>query len=142
MTRKDLLLLVLGAARGEYLSPVQLQKSLYVLGRQCPNLVGNDYYKFVHYNYGAFSAEIYQDLESPTLGRLVKTSSRPGRKWFEYAITQEGLKYAQRLEVAPEIREHVSRLVDWARTLSFDNLVNAVYKAYPETRENSIFRGN
>lgn len=140
MTRQEWLLEVLNAADGGYLTPVQLQKILYILGRKFPDQAGPEYYHFIHYNYGPFSKQIYHDLESPKLGRFVKELSRPGQQWSEYAITREGTLHIQDKNVPARIRKYVRQLVNWARSLSFDQLVKAVYKAYPETRENSIFQ--
>ncbi|MGB6063953.1 MAG: hypothetical protein WBG50_04040 [Desulfomonilaceae bacterium] len=140
MPRQDWLLEVLKSAEGECLSPVQLQKILYVLGRECQGQVGPEYDHFTHYNYGPFSTEIYHDLESPTLGRSVKAISRRGQRWREYAITEEGVRRAEASDIPDNIRVYIKKVVDWARPLSFDQLVRAIYKKYPETRENSIFQ--
>jgi len=40
----------------------------------------------------------------------------------------------------PQAVDYLKRLVCWARSLSFEHLIRAVYEAYPETRVKSIFR--
>ena len=46
MTRHDWLLLVLAAAEGDALSPLQLQKSLFLVGHGLAGLVSTDFYDF------------------------------------------------------------------------------------------------
>ena len=61
MTRQDWLLLVLAAADGKPLSPLQLQKSLFLVGYDLARLVGSDFYTFRPFDYGPFDAAVYRD---------------------------------------------------------------------------------
>jgi hypothetical protein len=143
MDRSDWNLLVLSAAGGAHLSPAQLQKCLFLLGKALPQVVGTDsFYNFRPYNYGAFDEAVYFDagrLQQRGLARIDKTNFG----WNVYAASPQGLAVAQTLrqQIPAEVTDYVTRLVAWARSLSFADLVRAVYEAYPETRANSIFRG-
>jgi uncharacterized protein len=141
VTRADWNLLVLAAAEGNRLTPVQLQKCLFLLGRELPHAVGTDYYDFRPYNYGAFDAAAYFDaerMESQGLTRIVPT---PGG-WKDFAATPAGLARAAALAqgVPPSVISYLRALVRWARSLSFAQLVRAVYERHPDTKVNSIFR--
>ena len=39
-------------------------------------------------------------------------------------------------------REYISRVFQWVRALSFEQLVRAIYAQYPEMKENSVFRAS
>lgn len=140
MDRKDWTLLAIAAAAGESLNPAQLQKSLFVLRRECSDDVGCDFHEFSPYHYGPFAASVYHDAEELADQSLVEintTGSVP-----EYRATSGGLEAAQQLyEQAPDAVRYLKRVVKWARGRSFQALVRAIYDKYPEQRENSVFSG-
>jgi hypothetical protein len=144
LSRSDWNLLVLAAAEGASIEPVQLQKSLFLLGKAFPQAVaGGGFYDFQPYNYGAFDATVYGDVEQMQEEGLASVT-RSAAGWNEYAATPAGLARAKALQpsVDPKVLDYIRRVVDWARRLSFSDLVRAVYKAYPETKVNSIFKGS
>jgi uncharacterized protein len=142
---KDWILLTIAAARGESLSPVQLQKSLFLIER---NLTGaqrrtRDFYKFTPYDYGPFDSTIYRDagkLESEGYVSIIQTGNGSYR---EYAATPDGLRNASELrqQLDEVALDYLDRVVEWTRKLSFGELVSSIYKAYPEMAVNSVFRG-
>jgi uncharacterized protein len=144
LRRSDWTLLAIAAAAGEPLTPVQLQKVLFLLGAQKPQSVGQPFYVFHPYNYGPFSADVYRDADALEQEGLVRIDrSEPGRSWSVYAATREGLIRATDLiaGLPADLTTYLERLVAWARSLTFQQLVSAVYSAYPEQRANSIFVG-
>lgn len=140
MDRKGWTLLAIAAARGEPLDPAQLQKCLFVLGRERPADVGRDFHKFGPYHYGPFAATVYRDAEAlEEEGLVTITATESVRK---YRATPDGLKEAQRLrQQASDATRYLERVVAWARSLSFQALVRAIYAKYPEQRANSVFVG-
>ena len=56
MKREDLLLRIIAAAQGERLTPAQLQKVAFLLGKQYADQMPGDYYEFEKYDYGPFFA--------------------------------------------------------------------------------------
>ena len=141
MDREDWTLVVLAAARGEVLTPVQLQKALFLVGTEFPDEVGDDFYRFSPYNYGPFSAHVYEDAESLEVKGLAEIFPVANRGWSQYGASPPGMDRADTLEVSPEVREYISELVDWIRKQSFSSLLRAIYREYPEYRANSIFQG-
>ncbi len=143
MERIDWTLLVIDAAGSHGIDPVQLQKCLFLLGRNCPQIPAENYYHFQPYNYGPFDITIYQDAEMLQRQGFVSIQKTAWRKWAEYFVTPQGKERAQALktnEVGPEVSGYLQRLVDWARGLSFEELIKTIYAHYPEFRANSVFR--
>ena len=63
VTRSDWTLLAICAGGFRGLSPVQLQKTLFLLGKQLPEAVTADFYDFQAYHYGPFDRTVYVDAE-------------------------------------------------------------------------------
>jgi hypothetical protein len=142
MERKDWTLLALAAAKGEPLSPVQLQKSLFLLGKVHARRVGRRFYTFQPYHYGPFDQSIYEDAEQLARDGLAVVTMAPHGRWSEYRASAEGVarSKAVRAEAPNAAVEYLERAVEWCRSLSFQQLVRAIYAKYPEFRQNSVFR--
>jgi hypothetical protein len=142
MKRADWNLLAIAAAGGQPLSPVQLQKSLFLFQDAYREELGGNCYNFVPYDYGPFAVAVYHDAEAHQAAGHVSIMQTPGG-WSQYAATPAGLDRANELATqAPQgALQHLRQLVTWARGISFQQLVRAVYEKHPEYRENSVFRG-
>ena len=143
INRMDWALLVIAAADGEPVSPVQLQKSLFLIGKNIEpveNRLGG-FYNFRPFDYGPFDSDVYRDAEILAAKSLVAISSQPGRSYREYAATASGLEEAGKIDrqLEPSIVRYVREIVAWARSLSFNDLVRAIYRQYPEQRTRSVF---
>lgn len=139
MERKHWTLLAVAAAGGERVSPAQLQKVLFLLGRELPASVGPGYYEFRPYNYGPFDSSVYADAQALAEEGLINVN-RPYR-WDEYAATPKGMNVAKQVrgDASPSAVAYLEKVVHWARSLTFQDLVRAIYARYPETRAKSIF---
>jgi len=142
MKRRDWTLLVLAVAEGKPLTPVQLQKVLFLIGQNVPQEHRPEFYDFVPYDYGPFDVTVYQDAESLQKDGLACIRPVPGRQWSEYAATRAGLEVAERIKksLAPWITKYIQALVEWASNLSFQEIVRAIYKAYPAFKKKSVFQ--
>ena len=139
LKRRDWALLAIAAARGERLEPVHLQKALFLLGKELPDAVGPDFYVFAPYHYGPFDKLVYEDAEALAAEGLVDIE-RPWR-WSEFAATPAGLEAAARLRAEqPAASAYLARVVEWARRLTFQQLVRAIYANYPDFKVNSVFQ--
>lgn len=139
MNRADLLLKIIAAAKGEPLTPAQLQKVAFRLGMECSKYIPDDFYQFRKYDYGPFSAEIYRDAEQLERDGKIWVSINPRGGWREYAATVRG--YMTEIDDMPdEVSSFIDDKVRWARELSFQELVREVYRLYPAYRENSVFQ--
>jgi hypothetical protein len=141
ITKKDWTLLALAAADGRPLSPVQLQKALFIFGQRMPKAVAHDFYDFRPYNYGPFDAKIYSDAEELARGGAVGIVET-GKSWSQYAATPDGIARAKELLalVPRDAGTYLRSLVAWVASLSFQDLLRAVYEKYPEYAVNSVFR--
>ncbi len=141
MTRKEWLLLVLEAAEGENLTPVQLQKSLFLVGKLLGAEKEGGFYEFIPYDYGPFAKDVYSDAESLEREQLVRIDRIPARRWKEYSATPRTLNEAAAIEADAKLRDNVRKIVKWTRSLPFPELVRSIYKHFPAYKMNSVFQG-
>jgi uncharacterized protein YwgA len=145
MDKRDWTLLVIAAAAGESVQPVQLQKALFLLGQNLSgaDLKVKDFYHFMPYDYGPFCSDIYQDAESLSDKGLVHIDEPPYQSYKVYSITDRGKRHAQEMErdLKKEVRMYMKDVVKWVRSLSFQQLVRSIYRHYPKMRVNSVFQG-
>jgi DNA-binding PadR family transcriptional regulator len=103
-------------------------------------------YQFRPYHYGPMSSAIYSDLDDLVAAGLLERHSVAGKSWFRYAATDNGRKVANvclrrltdddqtsRARRLYEIKQDVSKL-------SFDDLIDRVYRDHPDMAVNSVFR--
>jgi len=142
MVRRDWVLLAIAAAEGEALSPVQLQKCMFLIGENCKSAVGKRFYKFVPFNYGPFNPTIYDDAQELEAEGLIRIGQKQGQRWVQYSATPKGINRARELEkdLSEEVLNYLHLVVDWARRQTFQKLVNTIYKHYPQYRKNSVFQ--
>jgi hypothetical protein len=144
LQKKDWTLLAIALAEGKPLSPVQLQKSVFLFGKLLPDeVLPEDFYEFVPYNYGPFCPEVYRDAEELAEEELVQISSVSAHGYSQYSATPEGIEEGRRLvELLPyRVAEHARVIVEWVRAQTFRALVSAIYERFPEYRANSVFTG-
>ena len=143
LTRQDWLLLALSKSPDGRMSPVQIQKALFLFGQEAGGLIGTKFYSFKPYDYGPFDAAIYDDLRRMKNEGHVGEEWKPGRSWKNYMITESGRDLALGLDKDGERRltEFLGRLVEWVKARSFSDLLRSVYAAYPGFAVNSVFRG-
>ena len=143
IAKRDWTLLAICAADGQALSPVQLQKVLFLLGQKLPKEVGGDFYSFKPYDYGPFDASIYTDADLLAKDGLVAIQTYPGQRWVEYAATTAGMERAEGLKKLANqaATRYLQEVVKWARGLTFQQLVRAIYAEYPKFAVRSVFKG-
>ena len=142
MDREDILLVVVAAGNGTPLTPVQLQKSLFLISENLKGEIPDPFYDFEPYHYGPFGAEVYVDADSLEFqGLLVSVGSSQGT-WLDRAITPAGMERAKEAEkeLSDSGRAYIQAVVEWAQSLSFSTLVKSIYVHYPQYRKNSVFQ--
>lgn len=143
MERKQWVLLVLDAASPGSLSPLQIQKILFLISKRLSDEVGHDFYHFVPYNYGPFASEIYADLRLLIDEGLASHVEYVGRRWVAYEITLKGRELASHIKASEQVSkrasEYIAKVVRWVESLTFTQLLAAIYKAYPEYAAKSVF---
>jgi hypothetical protein len=143
MRRENWTLLAICDAGESGLSPVQLQKTMFLLGREMSDAVGDGFYDFVPYNYGPFDARVYSDAEYLASKGLVDVGQPMGARWKTFRATAKGCAAAAEVEssIDPKAVDYLRDVVAWTQKLSFQALVKAIYTKYPEMRANSVFAG-
>ena len=141
MTKKEAVLMALAAANGAHYQPVQIQKLMFLLDRKIPESFGGPIFSFQAYDYGPFDKTVYDTIEELTSEGLAKAVCRPGCNWSEYGATVGGQEAGQAIlsSLPDPISAYIRELSAWVRTLSFRELVGAIYRAYPEMKINSVF---
>jgi uncharacterized protein YwgA len=138
--KNSVLLIALAAAPDHSLTPVQVQKIAFLVGKEAKKLAPKPFYKFVPYDYGPFSPAIYDDLGEYTQEGFVAVEHQPGSKVRRYRLTQEGLEHLQSTDSdSSPLADYVSQATDWVTSLNFPDLVRAIYARYPSFKKNSVF---
>jgi uncharacterized protein YwgA len=142
-SREEILLAALSPAGGVPHTPVQVQKLLFLIDRNLAALIGGPKFNFEPYHYGPFDLEVYSTLQELAKQGLVEITRSGEGNWREYRLTPEGQSHGEGALAALDerARHYIQRVSDFVRRLSFTELVSAIYKAYPEMRERSVFQG-
>lgn len=142
MERKDWALLVIASARGEPVSPVQLQKALFLIGQGLSDELRKTkgFYNFEPYHYGPFCTDVYHDADELAMEGLV--SIRRDASYRVYLATPLGLNRADTLRAVLDsaARDYLDRVVAWVRQKSFMGLIRSIYEAYPAMKARSVFQ--
>jgi hypothetical protein len=145
MNPKDWTLLVIAAAKDRPLQPVQLQKSLFLLGRRLSNsqLQVAGFYEFEPYDYGPFCRTIYFDADDLSKEGLVHIDQQRDLSFRLYSTTGPGRERAAhfRTRLDEKTTRCLDEIIRWVQSLPFRQLVAAIYSEFPEMKVNSVFQG-
>ena len=102
-------------------------------------------YEFIPYDYGPFSKELYDDLDTLITREFVKDAEEefaPGKLKYEYYIGPDGSGFVEDQQTS----EDAQVILDLAREIKTEyndvrlsDLIDDVYSEYPEYAENSIY---
>lgn len=140
LERKDVLLKIITSAQGDPVTPVQLQKIAFLVGQECGDRLPDDYYKFVPYDFGPFAIDIYKDADELAAQKLISIDQNAVGRWNEFRATYRSSAFDSSVIPGP-IADYIERVVVWARSLTFRELVSAIYHHYPEYGINSVYTG-
>lgn len=143
--RQKMVLAGLSAVPDSSFEPVQVQKLLFLMDENIADEMNGKQFAFEPYDYGPFDKAVYAELEALWEWGLVHVMtpvSSPSKTDRSYSLTYAGQKQGEKaIESMPNyVRKYLRQLSEWVRSLSFAELVGAVYRAYPDMRENSIFQ--
>ena len=141
MNRRQYVLAALAAGKdGAKFQPVQIQKLFFLLDREIPKHTGGPYFDFSAYDYGPFDSAVYDEVEALARDGLAVVDK--SGFYRVYSLTPEGL--ARGTSALPEFtaqgREYATKVAEWVRSISFNQLVSAIYERFPEMKVNSVFR--
>jgi len=143
MERRDITLLVIESAGAEGLSPIQIQKGIFLIGESHLSELPSDFYEFYPYNYGPFCEEVYHDADALVEEGMVFNMPVGGQSWSRYVIAPKGRDRAEaiRNEDVGELVQYIKAIVEWVGSLTFSELLRAIYAKYPDYSVNSVFQG-
>jgi uncharacterized protein YwgA len=143
MTKEGILLAGLAAGSGAAHTPVQIQKLFFILDRSIPEHIGGPHFDFSPYAYGPFDPAVYGKLEELAASGLIEIDLSEGTKRRQYRLTDAGLRSGQEIlsGMDKKVAEYIRALSAWVRSLSFNQLVSAIYQKYPDMKANSVFKG-
>ena len=140
MDRKAFVLMALASGGQKIYSPVQVQKLLFLLDDNIPDVVGGPHFDFQPYDYGPFDKDVYnflERLEEEDLVSILPTE----RGWNNYTLTPTGLMEGRKNfdNMGAKTRQYAEKLAHFVTTVSFSQLVSAIYAHYPKMKVNSVF---
>lgn len=137
--REQIVLAALAPAFGKQHTPVQVQKLLFLLDQEIPRLIGGPVFRFAPYDYGPFDKDVYDTLETLADSELIIVQWDGTMRRFSLtpAGQDEGDRSLSKLD--EKARDYIREASNFVRSLSFSQLVSAIYRAYPDMRVNSIF---
>lgn len=140
MERRRYVLAVMASGNPPQYSPAQLQKLFFLMDREVSALAGGPYFKFRPYDYGPFDAAVYEEVEKLSAQGLTVIDKTGFYRM--YSLTPQGIAEGKTAlnELPPQARSYAAEAAKWVRSLSFNEMVSAIYKKYPDMKENSVFR--
>jgi DNA-binding PadR family transcriptional regulator len=140
MNQREFVLASMAAAKGNSYQPVQIQKLLFLLEKRA---LHKRIFDFQPYAYGPFDPEVYKLLEKLASNGLVEIVGQPFARNRRYRLTAKGEKVATGIlnKLPKKDNDYFVLMSEWVRKRSFQQLIGAIYEAYPDMRVNSIFRG-
>jgi hypothetical protein len=140
LDRKDWPLAALGCAADGKLTPIQMQKTLFLIKMEAGQWLHGEFYDFVPYNYGPFDSTIYKDIAQQEAEQNIVTE-RAGNRWDAYFITVDGKRKATELlnGMDPDLRNFLGVVVNWVKERGFSELLQSIYQKYPAYAVNSVF---
>lgn len=141
MDKYKIVLAALAADQGKVYTPVQIQKILFLIDRNISEMVHGPHFDFQPYDYGPFDKDVYNVLDELSQKGLVEVVES-GQIWKKYRLSPDGQEFGHKalesINKAGAI--YIHNISNFVLSLSFTQLISAIYKAYPEMKKNSVFR--
>ena len=139
MERSEIVLASLAAGgSGAVFDPVQVQKLLFLIDREIPKLLRGPHFDFKPYLYGPFDKAVYEDLLQLAKRHEVRIDQR--MKYRRYSLSRTG--YSRGCNVLGIFPKSASSYMEdastWVRSVTFMQLLSAIYRRYPDMAVNSI----
>ena len=142
MEKDEMVLAAMAFEKGSSFTPVQIQKLMFLIDEELAEDLGGKLFRFKPYNYGPFDRELYFRLDALVESGDVELVPVLGQRWSKFRATDqghtEGIRSLEQLE--PWVRKAIKVYSDWVRSLSFTQLLSAIYKKYPDMKANSVFQ--
>lgn len=144
MNRRDLILVTLAAGGGgATFDPAQVQKLFFLIDREASHLFGGPHFNFKPYDYGPFDRLVCDEMIAMKGIGFVRINSSEGYSPYSiYSLTSSGFEKGTLLlsRLDPSVQTFLRDTVKWVKSLSFKQLVAAIYRKYSDMKVNSIFK--
>lgn len=141
MEKKDFVLGVLAASNEAEHTPVQVQKLFFIIDKEISKSMGGPYFNFTAYDYGPFDSQVYFELKKlEEEGDVEILQGVSGLRRYRLTVQGQGKGMNLLKSWDRKIADYIIALSGWVRSLTFTELVSAIYKTYPEMKANSVFR--
>ncbi len=121
--------------------PVRVMKGIFLINQESPRhwLPAEARYKFEPYLCGPFAVGVYHDLERLTDLGYALMNLGAERSW---RITPAGRELAKSAlgDLPPGLQTYIQEVRGFVSSVSFRELLNAVYDKYPKFATRSVFR--
>lgn len=136
--RQKFMLAAMSTAERRSFQPVQVQKLFFLLEKRLGDAI-TKFFDFQPYDYGPFDHVVYHELERLQKLGLVGGQENSPR---QFSLTDVGQELGEKslADYDAPTRERIATLTMYVLSLSFRQLVSAIYREYPEMRANSVFR--
>lgn len=141
MDREFFILAILSTADKQSFTPVQIQKLFFLMQKKFPEIIHNEF-NFIPYAYGPFDKAIYEEMDKLKNNGYVEIQNPSNVTWSLYCLTEKGLEQGKMYfyTLSESVQEYALKYSNFVRSLSFSELVSAVYKEYPDMKVNSVFK--
>ncbi len=140
---ENLMLAVLSAGGSASFKPVQIQKLFFLIDEKLSSALGGRFFNFEPYDYGPYDSSVYKTIDALARDKKIEILvDSSGWSKRSYKLTEAGLIEGQKIldNQLSFYKSFIFELVKFVISLSFTELVSAIYKAYPEMRKNSVFQ--
>lgn len=143
MDKKELVLAVLSTLNQDSYTPAQIQKLFFLIDKRLSVELNGPFFDFKPYDYGPFDKAVYNTLNELKNNDDVEMIYCQPYGPRQYRLTSKGQEEGQEIlkKIDRPIAQYIKDLSEFVRSMSFAQLVSSIYKAYPEMKVNSIFRG-
>lgn len=140
MNKREMILIAFAPAKGAVHTPVQVQKLLFLIDREISEFTGGPHFNFQPYNYGPFDETVYDEIMTLVKDDYIEIVQ--GMSWNSYRLTKKGQNEGDKLlsSLEPKAKNFIEEVSELVQSLSFSQLVSAIYKAYPDMKVNSVFQ--
>jgi len=147
--KEDLLLALLYARDCEPIrGSVRIMKQIFLFQKERwsrnekRNSVARYFYKFVPYDYGPCSFDIYDDLDKLAEKRYIIEIRLPDKRYASYRLSEQGEYRAYRVlsQLPPSIKVRFNNIKEEFNRLPLYSLLSYVYNQYPKYSEKTVFR--
>jgi len=133
--RQKLLLLFLASAKGP-IDPIRIMKGMFIFVMEAPKgwMPKKERYRFIPYNFGPCSFDIYRDLQQLDAIGFVDTRKDSDKSWNYYFVTLTGNKATKEIkkQFPPKAINFINKIREFVDEVSFRKLLETIYQAYPK----------